>query len=176
LTALGIVLAELVPAVKTPLVQVSFYFVPIVLAAMMYGFAYSVVIAALIDVIGTLLFGVGALNPLFTVTAAINGLIFGLVLYRKNEMTNTGAIVNAIIAAVLSTVLITIIGNTLNIALITYVDKGVTLTERFMALLPARLLQAVVMGPLYAVVIIVLRKLLVPRLKFLGYAPASARV
>jgi len=175
LAAIGVVLAELVPAVKTPIIQISFYFVPIVLAAIMYGPAYSTIIAILIDVVGTLMFGVGAFNPIFTVAAAINGFLFGIILYRKNEMSFGSTIVNAVISAFINATLITLIINSFNIALITYVDKGVTLWARWIALMfPTRALQWVVMFPLQAIVIVLIRRLVVPRLAFL--MPRKAEV
>ncbi|MDR3149752.1 MAG: folate family ECF transporter S component [Oscillospiraceae bacterium] len=175
LTALGVVLAEIVPAVKTPIIQISFYFVPIALAAMMYGASYSVIIAALIDIIGTLTMGVGAFNPIFTVTAALNGLIFGAFLYRGSKLSTKNDSLDSIITAFLSATLITLILNSFNIALITYVDKGVTLGERWIALMfPTRILQWSVMFPLQAVVMVLLKKLVLPRLSFL--TPARAKI
>ncbi|MDR2360715.1 MAG: folate family ECF transporter S component [Oscillospiraceae bacterium] len=168
LTALGVVLAEVVPAVKTPIIQVSFYFVPIALAAIMYGAGYSVTVAVLIDVIGTLTMGVGMFNPMFTVTAALNGLIFGALLYRGSKLSSKNDYLDSVITAFISATLVTLILNSFNIALITYVDKGVTLGERWIALMfPTRALQWVVMFPLQAIVMIMLKKLVLPRLAFL---------
>lgn len=82
LIALQVVLGNLVQiAMLTK--QMNFGFLPIAVAGYLFGPVGGLLVAALGDVIGTLLFGTGAYFPGFTVTAALVGLVYGFVLYPK---------------------------------------------------------------------------------------------
>ena len=72
-------------SIKTMYLQVSFRFLPIMIAAIILGPKYSTAIAALGDLIGALLWPFGAYFVGFTIVDAIVGLIYGLLLYNKNE-------------------------------------------------------------------------------------------
>lgn len=72
-------------SIKTMYLQVSFSFLPIMIAAIILGPKYSTAIAALGDLIGALLWPFGAYFVGFTIVDAIVGLIYGLLLYNKNE-------------------------------------------------------------------------------------------
>ena len=72
-------------SIKTMYLQVSFSFLPIMIAAIILGPKYSTAIAALGDLIGALLWPFGAYFVGFTIVDAIVGLIYGLFLYNKNE-------------------------------------------------------------------------------------------
>lgn len=63
--------------------KISFGFIPIALCGIMLGPVYSTLTAAIADVIGALLFPSGPFFPGYTLVAAIGGLIYGLILYRK---------------------------------------------------------------------------------------------
>lgn len=65
--------------------QVSFSFLPIALAAMLLGPKYSCAIAALGDLIGSLLWPFGEYFVGFTIVDAVIGLILGLCLYNKKQ-------------------------------------------------------------------------------------------
>ena len=71
-------------AITTPIVKISFAFIPIVIIAHMYGPLYSSLAAAIADIIGALLFPVGPYFLGFTVTAFLAGLTYGLFLYKRN--------------------------------------------------------------------------------------------
>ena len=72
-------------SIKTMYLQVSFSFLPIILAAIILGPKYSTVIAALGDLIGALLWPFGAYFVGFTIVDAITGLIYGLLLHKKGD-------------------------------------------------------------------------------------------
>lgn len=63
--------------------KIGFSFVPVMLAAYLLGPVGGLLVGGLGDFIGAILFPIGAYFPGFTVTAAITGLIFGLLLYKK---------------------------------------------------------------------------------------------
>lgn len=74
-------------SIKTPIVQISFTFIPSILTAMLLGTGWSVLVSGLADLLGALLFPFGAFFPGYTFTAVVSGLIYGLLLnkaYKKN--------------------------------------------------------------------------------------------
>ncbi len=74
-------------------VRIGFGFVPVVLAALLFGAVPAAVLGALGDFLGALLFPTGPYFPGFTLTAALTGLVFGALLHRKSGVVNTLAAV-----------------------------------------------------------------------------------
>lgn len=70
-------------------IKIGFNFVPIVIAAMLLGPLQGGLVAALGDLIGALLFPIGAYFPGFTLTAFLTGLTFGLFLYHRQTVVRT---------------------------------------------------------------------------------------
>ena len=64
-------------------VKIGFSFIPIVVAAVLYGPIAAGVVGALGDFIGAILFPIGAYFPGFTLTAFLTGCVFGLFLHKK---------------------------------------------------------------------------------------------
>ena len=83
LTALEIVLNRFA-SIRTWNLKIGFSFIPIVVAAMLYGPLGGAAVAGLGDLIGALLFPNGPFFPGFTLTALLTGLVFGLFL-KKNQ-------------------------------------------------------------------------------------------
>lgn len=132
LTAVGIVLNRFVPVVNLWSTKIDFSFVAVMLAASLTGPIGGAVVGGLIDFIGAVLFPVGPYFPGFTVTAALTGLVFGLLLYKKCNFLR-------ILIAVLSTQLVC--GLLLNSIFI-----SILYTKAFTALLTTRAIQACVMS------------------------------
>ncbi|MEA5050586.1 MAG: 5-formyltetrahydrofolate cyclo-ligase [Oscillospiraceae bacterium] len=86
LIALEIILSRLlsisIPPVNT-LFKISFSFIPVVLAAEFYGPLWAGAMAAIADVLGTLMFEGGEFFPGFTLTAFLVGVVFGLFIYER---------------------------------------------------------------------------------------------
>lgn len=143
LTAMGVVLGRFVPLVNILTSKYEFSFVAVMLAAYLTGPVGGAVVGGLIDLIGALLVPTGAYFPGFTLTAALTGLVFGLLLYKN-------CTVPKIIIAVLSTQTVcSLLINTLFISVF-FSPKG------FTALLAARAVQAVIMSAIQIVFAIVL--------------------
>jgi ECF transporter S component (folate family) len=66
--------------------KLSMDFIPIAAAAMLFGPGPAVIVSVLADVLGAFLFPVGPYFPGFTVTAALTGLLYGLLLDRTPAM------------------------------------------------------------------------------------------
>ena len=70
-------------------IKIGFSFVPIVIAAILYGPVTAGVVGALGDFIGALLFPIGAYFPGFTATAFLMGVVFGLSLHKEQNLKRT---------------------------------------------------------------------------------------
>lgn len=66
--------------------KIGFSFVPIVVAAMLYGPLAGGLVGALGDFMGAILFPIGAYFPGFTLTAFLMGAVFGLFLYKEQTV------------------------------------------------------------------------------------------
>ena len=112
-------------ALNTPLVRMGFGFAAVALCAMLYGPAWTAVVAALGDLLGALLFPTGAYFPGFTLSAALTGLIFALCLYRRQVRW-----ANAFLAAFLNCLLVTLVLNTAMIVVFFKASLPVLLASR----------------------------------------------
>lgn len=89
LTAMEIVLSRFL-SINTWNLKIGFSFVPIVVAAMLYGPLGGACVAGMGDFLGANLFPIGAYFPGYTVTAVLTGLVFGLLLYKKQTPIRAG--------------------------------------------------------------------------------------
>ena len=66
--------------------KIGFSFIPVAVAAMLYGPVAGGLVGALGDFVGAILFPIGAYFPGFTLTAFLMGVVFGLFLYREQTI------------------------------------------------------------------------------------------
>lgn len=86
LMALFVVLSQFLSIRVGSFLKIGFSFVPVVIAARVFGPAGSIAVYALGDIIGGIIFPTGgAYYPGFTVTYVLSGLIYGLFLYKKSS-------------------------------------------------------------------------------------------
>lgn len=130
-------------SIKTPILVISFSYIPIMLSAIMLGPWYTMLIAGFADLIGALLFPFGAYFVGYTISAVISGLIYGLFLYRKKKFSNKSFILRLI----LSTLIVLIVCNCLLNTIWIYI----TTKEALFAILPTRLLKQLIMLPIQVV-------------------------
>lgn len=88
LTALEIVLSRFL-SISAWNIKIGFSFVPITIAAILFGPVPAAVVAALGDFVGATLFPIGPYFPGFTLTAFLTGLTLGLLLHKKQTVWNT---------------------------------------------------------------------------------------
>ena len=86
LIALEVVIAHFVTFRPTQTMKLSLDFLPIVIAGVMFGPVPAMIIGMLADVLGAFIFPVGPYFPGFTATAALTGLVYGLLLHRNQSM------------------------------------------------------------------------------------------
>jgi len=130
--------------------KIGFAFVPVVIAAVLLGPVYAGIVGAIADLLGAVLFPIGAYFPGFTLTAFLTGLVYGLFLHREQTVPRViGAV--AINQGILSLFL-----NTFWIS--------VLYGSPFKPLLITRLPQTGILTVVQIVVIIVIAKV-IPRIK-----------
>lgn len=122
--------------------KIGFGFVPVVIAAILFGPVEAGITGGISDVIGALLFPTGAFFPGFTLTAILIGLVFGLFLHKKQ---NAQRIVGAVI---LNQLIFSLLLNTLWISIL--------YGANYWGLMSTRALQCIIMIPAEIITISVL--------------------
>lgn len=64
-------------------IKIGFSFVPVVLAAILFGPVHAAVVGGIGDLLGAILFPIGAYFPGFTLTAVLMGLVWGFFLHKN---------------------------------------------------------------------------------------------
>ena len=111
LTAMEIVLSRFL-SLNTWNMKIGFNFIPVVIAAILYGPIGAGITGALGDFIGALLFPIGAYFPGFTLTAFLTGCVYGLFLYQKQgwlQVTASVLINQLILSLLLNTLWISVL-------------------------------------------------------------------
>ena len=153
LLAMQIILSRFL-SVKTPILKISFEFIPSCVCAIWLGAKWTVLLNVLGDIIGATLFPTGAFFIGYTISTAISGLIYGLLLYKKedNSYTDKQFIIRLIISVILVTCISNIGLNTLWIS--------ITTGKAFIVLLGIRIVKELIMIPIQIVVILFIEKTL----------------
>ncbi|WP_243108587.1 folate family ECF transporter S component [Clostridium rectalis] len=113
LIALQVVLTRFL-GIETPIVRISFGFLPLSICAAIFGPVVGAIAAVAADIIGMLVFPKGAYFPGFTLSAALSGFIYGFFLHRKPK-----SLLSIILAAVCVTLFVNLGLNTLWLSMIT---------------------------------------------------------
>lgn len=166
LIACTIVVSKFLSIQVSPTLKISFSFIPEAVTGMLLGPAYSLIVCASADLIGSILFPTGgAFFPGFTITAAVRGLIYGLCLYRYGVSRRMGgprsceekghqsvqitesvrSILRVLVCVVANNAICTVVLNSLWLSMITKLPM--------LGLLGARSLQALVQIPVQFIVI-----------------------
>lgn len=110
LIALQIVLSRFL-SIQAWNIKIGFGFIPVVIAATLFGPVDAAIVGGMADLLGTLLFPIGPYFPGFTFTAALIGVIFGLLL------KNNPSFLRVAISVVLSQFVCGLLINTLWISI-----------------------------------------------------------
>lgn len=139
LIALEVILTKFL-AIQTPALRISFSFVPLALAGMMFGPVNGLIVGAVGDLLGVILFPNGGFHPGFTLVAALTGMVYGLFLYQKPG-TPSWSRKKFLLRVVLVVLLINVVFDMgLNTLWLTQL-----LNKGFIALLPARAVKQIAM-------------------------------
>ncbi len=82
--ALNVVLSRFV-SINAWSTKIGFTFVTVYIVAYRYGWIAAAVTAALGDFIGAMLFPIGPFHPGFTISAALTGVVYGLLLEHNDN-------------------------------------------------------------------------------------------
>ncbi len=153
LLALLVVLSRFL-SIKTPLMKISFAFVPTMLCATWLGWKWTVLLNLLGDLIGATLFPTGPFFIGYTISTVIAGFIYGALLYQKtsHSLTQKQLIMRTIIATILVAIIVNMGLNTL--------WTSITSGKAFWPLLGTRIVKQLLMVPIHVVTFIVLEKAL----------------
>ena len=100
LTALLVVLA-LYCTIKTQALKITLDFIPVMIAAKLYGAKGAGLVAGMGDIIGYICHPTGAWFPPITLTAVITGVVFGLLL-KDNSLKTTKDKLKALFSVVIA--------------------------------------------------------------------------
>lgn len=153
LLAMSIVLSRFL-SIKTPIVTISFSFVPTILCAIWLGPKWTILMSVLSDLMGATLFPFGSFFIGYTITTAVAATIYGCLLYKKEENTYTTQ--QFIIRLVLAVILVTIV---CNIGLNT-LWLNITTGKAFMVLLASRIVKELIMVPIKIIMMLFLESVL----------------
>lgn len=157
--ALTIVLSKLL-SINILILRIGFGFLPIAILAILYGPLWAGIGYAIADLIGAWLLPTGQFFPGFTVSAFLTGIIFGLVLYRK-EVT----IWRALIASALVCLIVNLLLNTFWLTFI--IGKG------FGVLLASRAVKELACFPIMALLIIAMDRTVIRAFRTRGQTAAG---
>lgn len=153
LLAMLIILSRFL-SIKTPILKISFSFIPTMLCAIWLGAKWTILLNVLGDIIGATLFPTGPYFIGYTISTAISGLIYGLLLYKKEENTFTEK--QFIIRVIISVILVAIIVNMGLNTLWTSITSG----KAFKVLFLTRIVKQLIMIPIHIIVIIFIERML----------------
>ena len=153
LLAMLIILSRFL-SISTPILKISFAFVPTMLCAVWLGPKWTVLLNVLGDIIGATLFPTGSFFIGYTISTAISGFIYGILLYKKesNSYSNLQFIIRLIISSTLVAVIVNMGLNTL--------WTSITTGSAFIVLLGTRFVKQLIMIPIHVVVIAFLERIL----------------
>ena len=95
-------------------------FIPMALAGMLFGPAWAAVCYGISDVIGALVFPMGAYFPGFTISVVLMGIVYGIFFYKKDKIR---MFPETVIPAVINTCILGLLLNTLWMTIL-YTSKG----------------------------------------------------
>lgn len=122
----------------------GFSFVPIVVAAMMFGPVPAAVLYGLADVIGATLFPSGAFFPGFTFSVVLTGFVFGILIHKKQTWQRI------LLAVVIHQFVISLFLNSYWLSML--------YGTPYQGLLEARIVQSLITAPIQFVIMFLLAK------------------
>jgi ECF transporter S component (folate family) len=126
-------------AFQTPIIRISFGFLPIALSGIMFGPIIGGITAMASDIIGMIIAPKGAFIPGFTISAFLTGAIYGFFLHNKKR-----SILRILITVLVITIFVDSTLNTIWLIIAKFGNAGIILP---------RLLKNLIMVPIQTIVI-----------------------
>ncbi len=143
LVALGMIFGFFKIPIST-IVEIRLQSIPIAIGGMLFGPVIGGIIGGAVDIVSYIAKPTGAYFPGFTISAAMTGIIFGVILYKKATPARTA------IACLLNAVIVSLLINTLNLSIL--------YSMPFMTTMIARIPSAAIHAVVYFIIIEVLQK------------------
>lgn len=153
LLAMLIILSRFL-SIKTPITKISFGFVPTMLCSIWLGPKWTVLLNVLGDLIGATFFPTGPYFVGYTISTAVAGFIYGMILYKKEE--NSYGDLQFIIRLAIATTLVAVIANMGLNTLWTSMTTG----KAFKVLFFTRVTKQLIMIPIHVIVIFCIERIL----------------
>lgn len=151
LLAIFIILDRLL-TINTQFVVLNLSLIPIMVAGMILGWKYAMLVGALGDLIGAIFWPFGAYFPGFTISVGLSGLIFGLFLYETPNKEKKYFKIKAVCSTLIVTMIINLLLNSLWL--------NIMYGKAYTYYLGIRVLAQLVTLPIYIGTIIVLERTL----------------
>lgn len=148
---------------RTPIIQVNFMLIPILLSAMMLGWHSSTFVAVIADLIGALLFPSGAFFIGYTLTAALTGFVAGICLYRSSGIRPDRTFLLRLALALM--IIMGLLNGVLNTIWI-FVLSGAAGN----IIVPLRIAKQLIMAPIIYFVMVALLRTFAPHMQHLAFA------
>lgn len=140
-------------AVKLPIaldLRITFTFIPLALAGWLFGAVPAMLVGIISDVVSSLLLPQGPYFPGFTLTAALSGLVYGLLLYEQEYFTWR---------VFLSKIVVNLLFNTL----LNSFWLSILYSKGYIVYLMEHLIKNIIALPIEAVLLIIIMKILTER-------------
>lgn len=141
MVSLNVILSRFL-SISTQEIKIGFSFIPVAIAAITLGPIYGGIVGGLGDLVGALLFPIGAYFPGFTLCAFLTGWIYGMILHKQQSNKRI------IIAVVVSEVICSLLINTLWLTILYGMPYGATLMVRSVQSSIMTIVEIVVIGAL----------------------------
>ena len=127
-------------SINTMGIKIGFSFLPIVIAAYLFGPVYAGAAYAVADLMGALLFPIGPYHPGFTACALLMGVTYGLFLYKRKRI---GLIRSILPPILINSLLLGLVVNTLWVSMLygskTYIGWFIYRLTEYVILIPVSL-------------------------------------
>ena len=132
--------------IHTATIKISLSFIPVVIAARLYGGIGGALVAGFGDIIGCIIHPVGAWFPPITITYAVSGLIYGLFLKKGTELWRV------LVSVGITQMIISLFVTTVWIACLSYTNDGM-FVEFYFTRVAMRVWQVLIMSVVQVIVI-----------------------
>ncbi len=132
--------------IHTATIKISLSFIPVVIAARLYGGIGGALVAGFGDIIGCIIHPVGAWFPPITITYAVSGLIYGLFLKKGTEIWRV------LVSVGITQMIISLFITTVWIAYLSYPNDGM-FVEFYFTRVAMRVWQVLIMSVVQVIVI-----------------------
>lgn len=141
-------------SINIQIIAINLSVIAIMLAGIILGPKYSVIVAVVGDLIGSLLLPFGPYFVGFTINVAISGLIFGIFLYKNPNKKNKFFVAKAIISNILVFLIVNVCLNALCL--------NILYKKAFIYYLGVRITAQLMVLPINIILILILNKTLMP--------------